>query len=80
MMIGGARYLCDSKGNILELGDTVALTRELGKGLKKELKVTRVQVGDYGDGYDVEASIPQPGTFVLKPQFYKRTKLKEQKG
>ncbi len=64
----------DSNGNILESGDTVVLTKELGKGLKKGLKVTRIRVGDYGDGHDVEANIPQLGTFALKSQFLKKTK------
>jgi len=64
----------DSNGNVLEFGDTVVLTKELGKGLKKGLKVTRIRVGDYGDGHDVEASIPGVGTFALKSQFLKKTK------
>ena len=64
----------DSNGNILEAGDTVVLTKELGKGLKKGLKVTRIRIGDYGDGHDVEANIPGMGTFLLKSQFLKKTK------
>jgi protein PhnA len=35
----------DSNGNVLEGGETVLLTKELGKGLKKGLKVTRIRVG-----------------------------------
>jgi protein PhnA len=62
----------DSNGNILETGDTVVLTKELGKGLKKGLKVTRIRLGDFGDGHDVEASIPGLGTFLLKSQFLKK--------
>jgi protein PhnA len=64
----------DSNGNILESGDTVVLTKELGKGLKKGLKVTRIRVGDYGDDHDVQANIPGLGTFNLKSQFLKKTK------
>ena len=63
----------DSNGNILESGDTVVLTKELGKGLKKGLKVTRIRVGDYGDDHDVQANIPGLGTFNLKSQFLKKT-------
>merc|ERR1712194_631568 len=55
----------DSNGNILEGGETVVLTKELGKGLKKGMKVTRIRIGDYGDDHDVEASIPGMGTFLL---------------
>ena len=63
----------DSNGNILEGGETVTLTKELGKGLKKGMKVTRIRVGDYGDGHDVEANIPGMGTFLLKSQFLKKS-------
>jgi protein PhnA len=62
----------DINGNLLEIGNTVVLTKELGKGLKKGLKVTRIRLGDYGDGHDVEASIPGLGTFLLKSQFLKK--------
>jgi protein PhnA len=62
----------DSNGNLLETGDTVVLTKELGKGLKKGLKVTRIRLGDFGDGHDVEASIPGLRTFLLKSQFLKK--------
>lgn len=64
----------DSNGNVLESGDTVVLTKELGKGLKKGLKVLRIRVGDYGDDHDVQANIPGLGTFNLKSQFLKKTK------
>mmetsp|Transcript_9225 Transcript_9225/g.19365 ORF Transcript_9225/g.19365 Transcript_9225/m.19365 type:complete len:197 (+) Transcript_9225:226-816(+) len=64
----------DSNGNVLESGDTVVLTKELGKGLKKGMKVTRIRVGDYGDDHDVQANIPGMGTFNLKSQFLKKTK------
>jgi protein PhnA len=64
----------DSNGNILESGDTVVLTKELGKGLKKGLKILRIRVGDYGDDHDVQANIPGLGTFNLKSQFLKKTK------
>eukprot|EP00555_Chaetoceros_dichaeta_P008511 CAMPEP_0198260432 /NCGR_PEP_ID=MMETSP1447-20131203/9423_1 /TAXON_ID=420782 /ORGANISM="Chaetoceros dichaeta, Strain CCMP1751" /LENGTH=171 /DNA_ID=CAMNT_0043948101 /DNA_START=67 /DNA_END=582 /DNA_ORIENTATION=+ len=64
----------DSNGNVLENGDTVVLTKELGKGLKKGLKIRKIRIGDYGDGHDVEASIPKLGTFALKSQFLKKTK------
>jgi protein PhnA len=63
----------DSNGNILEGGETVTLTKELGKGLKKGMKITRIRVGDYGDGHDVEATIPGLGTFALKSQFLKKS-------
>jgi len=62
----------DSNGNVLATGDTVVLTKELGKGLKKGLKVMRIRIGDFGDGHDVEASIPGMGTFVLKSRFLKK--------
>lgn len=64
----------DSNGNVLEGGETVVLTKELGKGLKKGLKVTRIRIGDFGDGHDIEANIPGLGTFLLKSQFVKKTK------
>lgn len=63
----------DCNGNILENGDTVTLTKELGKGLKKGMKVTRIRVGDYGDSHDVEANLPGMGTFALKSQFLKKS-------
>jgi len=63
----------DSNGNILESGDTVVLTKELGKGLKKGLKITRIRLGDYGDGHDCQATIPGLGTYDLKSQFLKKT-------
>jgi protein PhnA len=63
----------DSNGNILETGDTVVLTKELGKGLKKGLKITRIRVGDYGNGHDCQATIPGLGTYDLKSQFLKKT-------
>ena len=63
----------DSNGNLLESGDTVVLTKELGKGLKKGLKVTRIRVGDYGDDHDVQANISGLGTFNLKSKFLKKT-------
>jgi len=63
----------DSNGNVLESGDTVVLTKELGKGLKKGLKITRIRIGDYGDDHDVQASIAGLGTFNLKSQFLKKT-------
>lgn len=64
----------DSNGNTLESGDTVVLIKELGKGLKKGLKVTRIRVGDYGDDHDVQANISGLGTFNLKSKFLKKTK------
>jgi len=70
----GDDVIRDSNGNILENGDTVVLTKELGKGLKKGLKIRKIRIGDYGDGHDVEASIPKLGTFALKSQFLKKTK------
>jgi len=69
----GDNIVRDCNGNTLESGDTVTLTKELGKGLKKGLKVTRIRVGDYGDGHDVEANISGMGTFALKSQFLKKT-------
>ena len=63
----------DCNGNILESGDAVTLTKELGKGLKQGLKVTRIRVGDYGDGHDVEANIPGLGTFALKSMYLKKS-------
>lgn len=63
----------DSVGNVLAAGDTVVLTKELGKGLKKGMKVMRIRIGEFGDGHDVEASIPGMGTYSLKSQFLKKT-------
>ena len=71
---GNDGIIRDSNGNILESGDTVVLTKELGKGLKKGMKVTRIRVGDFGDEHDVQANIPGMGTFNLKSQFLKKTK------
>jgi len=70
----GDGVIRDSNGSVLESGDTVVLTKELGKGLKKGLKVTRIRVGDFGDDHDVQANIPGMGTFNLKSGFLKKTK------
>jgi protein PhnA len=64
----------DVNGNILESGDTVILTKELGKGLKQGLKVLRIRVGDFGDDHNVQAAIPGLGTFNLKSQYLKKAK------
>ena len=62
----------DVNGAVLEKGDAVLLVKDLGKGLKKGLKVNRIRIGNFGDGHDVEASIPGLGTYVLKSQFLKK--------
>ena len=62
----------DCNGVELARGDSVVLIKDLGKALKKGLKVTKIRLGDYGDGHDVEAKIPQAGTFLLKSQFLKK--------
>jgi protein PhnA len=62
----------DANGNVLERGDTVVLVKDLGKGLKKGTKVKNIRLGDYGDGHDIEASIPGLGTYELKSQFLKK--------
>ena len=54
-----------SNGNILESGDTVVLTKEIGKGMKKGMQVTRIRVGDHGDDHDYQANIP--GWFLFVP-------------
>mmetsp|Transcript_76761 Transcript_76761/g.150483 ORF Transcript_76761/g.150483 Transcript_76761/m.150483 type:complete len:203 (+) Transcript_76761:68-676(+) len=61
----------DSNGAVLLKGDTVVLTKELGKGLKKGMKVARIRLGNFGDDHDVEAVIPGLGTYALKSQFLK---------
>jgi len=68
------QVVMDVNGNILESGDTVILTKELGKGLKQGLKVARIRVGDFGDDHNVQAAIAGLGTFNLKSQFLKKTK------
>jgi protein PhnA len=70
---GDAMAVLDSVGNELTSGDTVVLVKELGKGLKKGLKITRIRIGDYGDGHDVQANVPGLGTYNLKSQFLKKT-------
>eukprot|EP00978_Attheya_sp_CCMP212_P034620 scaffold145922_cov69-Attheya_sp.AAC.1 len=62
----------DSNGNILEAGDTVVLIKDLAKGLKKGMKVSKIRLGDYGGGHDMEANIPGMGTYALKSQFVKK--------
>lgn len=64
----------DINGNIIVAGDTVVLTKELGKGLKKGLKIIKIRVGDFGDDHDCQGSIPGIGTFNLKSQFLKLKK------
>ena len=44
-----AASVLDSVGNELISGDTVVLVKELGKGLKNGLKITRILIGDYCD-------------------------------
>jgi protein PhnA len=56
----------------LAAGDSVVLIKDLGKGLKKGLKVGKIRLGDYGDGHDVEASIAGKGTYLLKSEFLKK--------
>jgi protein PhnA len=68
-----AASVLDSVGNELISGDTGVLVKELGKGLKKGLKITRIRIGDYGDGHDVQANVPGLGTYNLKSQFLKKT-------
>ncbi|KAJ1445245.1 hypothetical protein M885DRAFT_550567 [Pelagophyceae sp. CCMP2097] len=62
----------DAFGTPLTKGDSVMLIKDLGKDLKKGLKVTRIRLGVYGDGHDVQAVIPSSGTFNLKSQFLKK--------
>lgn len=62
----------DTNGNVLASGDTVVLTKVLGKGLKKGLKVKGIRLGDFGDGHDVQANIPGLGVYSLKSQFLKK--------
>ena len=66
------QVVLDSNGVALSRGDSVVLIKALGKDLKKGLKVSKIRLGDFGDGHDVEASIPGLGTYALKSQFLKK--------
>lgn len=62
----------DCNGVVLSDGDSALLVKELGKGLKKGLKVSKIRLGDFGDGHDVQATIKELGTYDLKSQFLKK--------
>lgn len=62
----------DSNGVLLTRGDSVVLIKALGKDLKKGLKISKIRLGDFGDGHDVEATIAGLGTYALKAQFLKK--------
>ena len=63
---------CDVNGAELAAGDQVVLVKDLAGGkLKKGLKV-KVRLGDFGDGHDLEATIPSQGTYALKSEFVKK--------
>lgn len=70
----GLNSCTDSVGNQIKTGDTVILVKELGKGLKKGLKIARIRVGDYDDGHNCQANIPGLGTYYLKSAFLKKAK------
>ena len=60
----------DSNGIPLSDGDTCVLVKDLLKGtLKKGLTVRNIKLGDYGDGHDVRAKVPERSSlwYVLEP-------------
>ena len=62
----------DVNGTELNNNDQVVLIKDLAGGkLKKGLKV-KIRLGDFGDGHDLEATIPSQGTYALKSQFVKK--------
>ncbi|KAJ1467513.1 hypothetical protein T484DRAFT_1858619 [Baffinella frigidus] len=69
----GSDEVKDVNGNVLSAGDTVVLVKDLAKGkLKKGLKVTKIRLGDFGDGHDVQANVPGEGVYSLKSEFLKK--------
>jgi len=62
----------DVNGKELRNGEQVVLIKDLAGGkLKKGTKV-KVKVGDFGDNHNLEATIGDRGTYVLKSEFVKK--------